>query len=663
MNRAQRAVIIHSHLYQPPRVDPWLGEVPREASAAPFMHWNARIEQECYRPLTAARVLDADSNIVRVLNTFEFVSFDVGATLLSWLETDAPETYGRILAADGASCAAWNGHGNAIASPYHHVILPLCSRRDKVTEVRWGIADFERRFGRRPEGLWLPETAVDEETLDVVAAAGIRFTILAPHQVTGAPADGTPGRYRTASGKELGVFVYDGGLSHDVAFGQLHQSADKWEKRLFEDTARSLSMTAVDGETFGHHHAFGDLALSALLDRLQQRTDVATTNPAAWLAANPPQHDVTLVAPSSWSCSHGVDRWRKDCGCRAYPEETSQAWREPLRQALDWVAGEVHQYFETEMAPLTSDPFAVRDAYASVVADGPETAQAFLDETFTNLHREQRTPTLELLEMERSALSMFTSCGWFFDDVGGLETRLILRHAAHAVERCGADRNSLETELLERLARAASNDADVGTARDVYLAERRSTDTSALLASAVWQAATTVRAADTRVLPAAYQVSPSDGGLVIERRATGRRWNVSTDASVEGAMLSVRVSADGQTPRSFSLDDFPARAQQIVTAAMRADIVRRHFTDTERWTLAAGTPATEVVGNAVANAITDLPGANDALADGRRIEALLDYLSLLGAAVPFDAQTAFATVRDRLPDSLAARLARRLGFH
>ncbi len=661
MTPARRAVITHAHLYQPPREDPWLGEVPHEASAAPFANWNARIERECYRPLTAARVLDADANILRVLNAFEFLSFDVGATLLSWLEREAPDTYASMVAADQTSCDRHSGHGNAIASPYHHVILPLCSLRDKKTEVRWGIEDFTRRFGRDPEGLWLPETAVDEETLDVVADAGIRFTILAPHQVTGAPADGTPGRYRTASGKELGIFVYDGGLAHDVAFGPLSHDATAWEQRLYTDHAKTLSMTAVDGETFGHHHDDSDLVLATLIDRLLSRTDAYLTNPAAWLAANPPTQDVTLVAPSSWSCSHGVDRWRAACGCRAYPEETSQAWREPLRTALDWLAHEAHRHFEIALTPLASDPFAVRDAYGEVVARGPDAAEDFSTKTFGELDHDRRTDVLELLEMERSALSMFTSCGWFFDDVAGLESRLILRYAAHVVERSGPNRESVEAELLERLVHARSNDEAVGTARDIYLAERRTTDDSAMLAAAVWHAAATVGRSGREALPTAYDVSGTDEALVVERRATGRRWNVTATATRSNANLTIHITAQGHARTSFALSDFPDRARAIVVGAMREEIARSHFTEAERWNLASGTPATDVAGRALEQAIFQLDAATEATGNGR-VDALLDYLALLDAPIPFDAQTAFATVRDRLSDAVATRLAHRLRF-
>ena len=263
MTRSVRSVVVHGHFYQPPREDPWLDEVEREPSAAPFHDWNERIEQECYRAVVAARLSEAAGRITRIVNTLTSISFDFGPTLLEWMERSAPATYEAVLEADRLSCERHDGHGNAIAMPYHHSILPLCSRRDKTTEVRWGIADFRRRFQREPEGMWLPETAVDDDTLDVLAAEGIRFTILAPHQVTPLPARGSSGRYRTAGGRTITLFVYDGGISHDIAFGPLLQDARAWTARMAPGEAvagpAGLTLVATDGETYGHHHRFGEI--------------------------------------------------------------------------------------------------------------------------------------------------------------------------------------------------------------------------------------------------------------------------------------------------------------------------------------------------------------------------------------------------------------------
>jgi len=470
-----RSVVIHGHFYQPPREDPWLNQIAAEPSAAPYHDWNQRIERESYRAVVAARVYAPDGRIAQIVNTLVSISFNFGATLLEWLEREAPETYAAVLEADRASRARHAGHGNAIAMPYHHVILPLGSRRDKVTEVRWGIADFRRRFGRDPEGMWLPETAVDPETLDVLAAEGIAFTILAPHQVEHAPPDGSAGRYRTPGGRSIALFVYDGAISHDVAFGPLLKDAVAWAKRLLSagksGTERRLVAVATDGETYGHHHKFGEVALAWVLRELERRRDVRVENFAAFLARHRAEQEVKLVAPTSWSCAHGVERWRADCGCRMAPERpTQQRWRTPLREALDWLAGELHARFEREGGALFQDPWAARDAYGTVVGGAAAGIAQFVAQRLrpgADRSGERRAP--ELLELERNALRMFTSCGWFFDDIAGIETIQILRYAARAIELAGADAARLETGVLERLARAQSNAPAEGTGRDVYL--------------------------------------------------------------------------------------------------------------------------------------------------------------------------------------------------
>src|SRR5213595_2507629 len=455
-----RSIVIHGHFYQPPRDDPWLGAIPREASAAPYHDWNERIERESYAPVAAS---------------LASLSFDFGPTLLAWMERHAAATYGAVLAADRAGVAAHAGHGNAIAMPYHHAILPLSSRRDKETEVRWGIADFRRRFGRDPEGMWLPETAVDAETLDVLAAEGIRFTILAPHQVEHAPPGGLPGCYRTPGGRSIALFVYDGPISHDVAFGPLLKDAAAWAERLLAQAKGKseprLVAVATDGETYGHHHRFGEVALAWLLREFERRSGVRVENFAAFLARHPPRHDVALVAPTSWSCAHGVERWRADCGCRMAPERpTQQRWRAPLRAALDWLAGELHPRFEREGTELFTDPWAARDAYGAVVSSDEAAIARFVAAQMRRPDdAARRARARELLDLERNALRMFTSCGWFFDDIAGLESVQILRYAARAIELAGADAPRLEAGVLGRLARAEANEPGAGTGRDVYL--------------------------------------------------------------------------------------------------------------------------------------------------------------------------------------------------
>ncbi len=481
-----RSVVVHGHFYQPPRENPWTGVVDREPSAAPFHDWNQRIESECYAPMASARVLGPDGSIANRDNLYSQVSFDVGPTLFEWLEKSAPATYAAILEADRLS-AKKLGHGNAIAMPYHHTILPLASRRDKVTEVRWGIADFRRRFAREPEGMWLPETAVDEETLDVLAEEGIRFTVLAPHQVESHSPSGLPLRFRGGRGRGLALCIYDAVLSGEIAFGRLLTDGALLANRLaptipsssvaagggVSAQSRAVELTAAvtDGETFGHHHRFGEMALARAFRIVAEREDVRIENFASFLARNPPREDAVVVSPTSWSCTHGVERWRSECGCRMTPGKSNrQAWRGPLRDALEWLAGELHEIFEREGRDLFSDEsWKIRDRYGEVMGSSEEAERAFAARSIkppTDSPRIARAA--ELLEIERGALRMFTSCAWFFDDLARIETIQVLRYAAFAIEMSG-DAARLEAGLLERIGDARSNDPADGTGRDIWL--------------------------------------------------------------------------------------------------------------------------------------------------------------------------------------------------
>jgi hypothetical protein len=449
-------IIIHGHFYQPPREDPWLELVPRELSAAPYHDWNERITAECYRPLARAPVTNEHGHIVRVINAYASCSFDVGPTLFRWLDDHAAEVRNAIVVGDRESHRRV-GAGNALAMPFHHVILPLLSRRDKVTEVRWGVRDFRARFGREPDGMWLPETAADEETLAVLADERIRLTVLAPGQLNSTLPNGRPGRWRGPGGRELAIFAYDGLASHQVAFGDSLESAARWEASLMasraaNDIDSSIVSVATDGETFGHHHRFGDLALAALIDRIDRRNGVMLTNFAAILNAGPPVHDVTIISPSSWSCPHGVERWRRECGCRFEPG-TSQAWRAPLRDALESLADGMTSVVQRLWPPAAGDIWTARDVAGPDLAGPPP------------LPADAR----RLLEVERNLLAMFTSCAWFFDDLGRLEPRIVLRHAARALDLLPrTDRDRLEPALLAMLAQAESNDPAKGNGAAIW---------------------------------------------------------------------------------------------------------------------------------------------------------------------------------------------------
>ena len=473
----ERFVCLHGHFYQPPREDPRTGEIEPEPSARPYANWNERITAECYRPLAERRV-------------YERMSFDFGPTLLSWLEKKEPQVYRSLLQADRDSCKRFSGHGSAMAQAYNHIILPLANRRDRVTQVVWGIRDFEWRFGRKPEGMWLPETAVDLESLEILAAQGIGFTVLSPHQAGRVrfPPHGhwkkeegiDPRRayeLRLPSKQRIRIFFYDGELSRALAFEGLASDglglAARMEKAFSLELARpQLVHAAVDGETYGHHHPGGDKALDEMFGRIGAEESVRLTNYGEHLEKNPAIHEVEIREKSSWSCPHGIDRWWSDCGCStgAHPG-WSQAWRTPLRNALDDLRETVVPLYEREAGKLVKDPWAARDRSISLRLDpSSESRRRFVEaQAGGSLSPEGQDRLWKLLELQRHALFMYTSCGWFFDDIGGIEAVLILRHAGRVIryseELFGF---SPEARFLEVLAGAKSNDPAVGDGRAVY---------------------------------------------------------------------------------------------------------------------------------------------------------------------------------------------------
>jgi alpha-amylase/alpha-mannosidase (GH57 family) len=483
------AIVIHGHFYQPPRENPWLEAVEIQDSAAPYHDWNERVTAECYAPNTAARRVDDDNRIVDIVDNFEKISFNVGPTLMAWLARHAPAVYERIVDADRASVRARGGHGNALAQVYNHMILPLASRRDKVTQVRWGLEDFRARFGRDPEGLWLPETAVDTESLEVLAEAGVRFTVLAPYQAArvrpiGAAAwedvgDGIdPSRaylWRGAGGQQLALFFYDGPVSRAIAFADGLERGERLVGLLmggFSDARDwpQIVHCATDGESYGHHHTFGEMALAAALGQIEAKGEAELTNYGAFLAAHPPTHEVEIRENTSWSCAHGVERWRSDCGCGFEPHR-SHRWRAPLRAALDWLRDEIDTLFETRGGAVLKDPWAARDDYIDVVLDrAPERVEAWLSRhARTTLDADARLEVAKLMEMQRQRMLMYTSCGWFFDDLAGLEPVQNLEYAAFALRyfrQLGG--GAPETELLRRLEAAPADGSAFRDGADVY---------------------------------------------------------------------------------------------------------------------------------------------------------------------------------------------------
>ena len=671
MGAGARSLVVHGHFYQPPREDPWSNEIEREPGAAPFHDWNERIERECYRAVVAARRHGPGGRIADIVNLLASMSFDFGPTLLEWLERRAPHTYAAMLEADRASRVRCAGHGNAMAAPYHHVILPLASRRDKITEVRWGIADFRRRFGRDPAGMWLPETALDAESLDVLAAEGIAFTVVAPHQLQEFPPRGLPGRYRTSGGRSIALFAYDGDLSHGVAFGGLLKDADAWSRSVATRPAMLVSV-ATDGETYGHHHPFGELALAHLFASLGRGSDLRIENFASFLAREPAAIDVTLNEPSSWSCPHGVGRWRADCGCRLAPEVASQqTWRTPLREGLEWLAGELHALYEREAAGLLDEPWSARDGYGAELHADEATRDRFVASRARRPGVEAAVRVRELLELERYALGMFTSCGWFFDDIAGIETVQILKYAARAIELAGAEHQArLERGLLEHLARARGNTPGAPTGRDVYLRMAKPQIAPAARAAAG-------HAALHRLAPdldpdegSGYRTRESGGRLVVAHTRTGRedtfRVTVTSGAAHRDAQLVMDVAADGDgTSLRLGLDDLFDRQKAAATARLRRTLAERALSIAQVAPLAAGISDLRHVAAAALERLVSALGHDRSEAALAAIMDLADLVELETGRVPFDVQTAFFRVRASLgPEAgaLLAPVAWRLGF-
>jgi alpha-amylase/alpha-mannosidase (GH57 family) len=485
-----RFVCIHGHFYQPPRENPWLEAIELQDSAYPYHDWNERITAECYGPNALARMLDAEDKIHRIVNNYARISFNFGPTLLSWMQVHAREVYDAVLEADRESTTLF-GHGSAIAQAYNHAILPLSSVRDKRTQIVWGIADFTHRFGRAPEGMWLPETAVDLESLDLLAEHGIAFTILAPrqakairrlgstewHEVGGSRID--PSRaYRVPlpSGRSIAVFFYDGPISQGVAFEGLLHKGEHLAHRLLGAFApgrahAQLAHIATDGETYGHHHKRGEMALAYALHYIEEQKLARLTNYGQFLELHPPQFEAQIFENSSWSCVHGIERWRSDCGCNTGRAGWNQAWRGPLRNALDWLRDELARRYEERASRLFRSAWGARDAYVKVVLDRSSASmRAFFDEQASHpLTDAERITALRLLEMQRHAMLMYTSCGWFFDEISGLEATQVLQYAGRALELGEMlSGDELEPPFLRLLERAKSNTSEFRDGRVVY---------------------------------------------------------------------------------------------------------------------------------------------------------------------------------------------------
>ncbi|MHB1042386.1 MAG: DUF3536 domain-containing protein [Eubacteriales bacterium] len=478
----ERSVCIHGHFYQPPRENPWLEDIELQDSAYPYHDWDERITAECYEPNTVSRILDGEGWIRRIINNYTKMSFNFGPTLLSWMEDNEPEVYRAIIEADRASRENFSGHGSALAQAYNHMIMPLANDRDKYTQVLWGIKDFESRFGRPPEGMWLPETAVDLKSLDIMAEQGIRFTILAPYQArrfrqAGSGAWHEVGKegidttipylvHLPGPGRTISVFFYNAEISRAVAFEKLLFDGGRFADRIlggFSDrNSPQLVNLATDGETYGHHHRHGEMALSYALHHIESNNLARLTNYAEYLEHHPPAFEVEIIEHSAWSCAHGVGRWQSNCGCNSGMHPGwGQEWRVPLRKALDWLRDELAPRYEERARQFLKDPWGARNEYVAVILDrSEESFRNFLSgHASRELSREERIVVLKLLEMQRHAMLMFTSCGWFFDEISGIETVQVLQYAGRVIQLAGElfDGIRLEPEFLKTLAGAKSN--------------------------------------------------------------------------------------------------------------------------------------------------------------------------------------------------------------
>jgi alpha-amylase/alpha-mannosidase (GH57 family) len=458
MSTHNKYICIHGHFYQPPRENAWLEVIEFQESAAPFHDWNERINFECYAPNAASRILDDDGYIIRIVNNYSKISFNFGPTLLSWMEREDPVTYKGIQEADKLSIQQF-GFGSAMAQVHSHLILPLCNRKDKETQVKWGIKDFEYRFGRKPDGMWLAETAADTETLEVLAEQGIRFTVLAPRQAKAVRQIGSndwisvdegsletrqPYLCKLPSGKEIVLFFYHGSLSQGVAFNGLLNNGKEFARQLMsgikDGMDTQLVHIATDGESYGHHHRYGEMALSACIEQIEQHPEIDLINYAAYLDLHPPVIEAQIHENSSWSCAHGVERWRSNCGCNTGGNPGwNQEWRKPLRDTLNWLRDSLIPVYEEQAGKLLKDVWAARNDYIDVLLDRrPKVIKAFLAEHCKKqLHEQEEIQLLRLMEMQRNALLMFTSCGWFFDEISGIETLQIMQYANRAIYYAG----------------------------------------------------------------------------------------------------------------------------------------------------------------------------------------------------------------------------------
>jgi len=579
------ALVVHGHFYQPPRENPWTDEVPREPDATPFHDWNARIHAECYRANAYARIVAGTNKIKSLVNNYDRLTFDFGPTLARWLERHDAQAARRIREGD-ATQRQRLGQGGGLAQVWAHPITPLLSPHDRRTQIAWGLHDFRRRFGRDAEGIWLPETAVNTPTLEALIDAQIRFTILAPEQVAAVRQPGkdwvsvnantldTGRLYRwphpDGSGRSIALAIFDGPVSRNLAFGTASRDAGTFLAAVRDAGDRSsaegqgLVLAATDGELYGHHKKFADLTLAYATDIAAASAGIEVTNLASFLEHQPPTWEAQLnTGPdgegTAWSCSHGVGRWCRDCGCAMDTSRGwSQAWRGPLREALDRLRDGAARFFADAGDDFFADPWQARDAYGEIVDAPPEERIRYLQSLGRGplkrgqAHAARRA--LGLMEMQRSLLLMYASCAWFFDDIAGLESMIGLRRAAHAIDvwRSLGGRPP-ESAFLDILANAKSNQPVLGTGAYVF---RRVCQARVTPARAVARAAFAALASAPATL---REVPGFDVAIVPEPSAAGRplagQATVVHRRTGETAELAFSAQYDGKTGFSCQIGE------------------------------------------------------------------------------------------------------------
>jgi uncharacterized protein DUF3536/glycosyl hydrolase family 57 len=627
------ALCFHGHFYQPPRENPWTDQVPREPSAAPFHDWNARIHAECYRANAFARINDTAGRIEAIVDNYDRISFNFGPTLARWLGRHDPSVEGRLREADAAQRRRL-GRGGAFAQAYAHPIVPLCTPRDARTQLVWGLHDFHRRFGHGAEGLWLPETGVSPATLETLIELGVRYTILAPEQIAAVRPVGTDewtavdrdsldtGRgylwhHRDGSGRTIALGIFDGPLSRAVAFGETANRAESLIDAVQASADRSgaggsrLVLCASDGELWGHHKKFADLTLAFATRIEAERRGIGVTNLGAYLARHPPTWEAQLAdgpdgEGTAWSCGHGLGRWQRDCGCNMGGEGAgSQAWRGPLRQALNVIRDVAGAFYEDAAGELFRDPWAARDAYGSVVDDPPEVRDralaVFAGPRWKAGGDRARLAARRLLELQRATLLMYASCGWFFDDVAGLEGLLVIRLGAHALDSIAQLGGKPPTrQVLDVLSQAKSNRAEAGTGADIFrrVARDRVTVAHAVAGAALADVVGAPRVNvgwDVTLKPSkskqAARVSHGSGRAVNSRTGAVEEIAYTAEARSPGAPVA-RVGAerlaitdlDAETRAALVMAELPAmlpKAGEGVMLALAVDAARELPPDSE----------------------------------------------------------------------------------